>query len=163
MEWYWRKRPKCLERNLSQCHSALHKSQMDWPEFEPEPWRWEASTLARPLDTVYLPVFRIQMAAQCFDYKVGLPPQIKRKHMPRFVRAALDFWARVLPVLRYRRADSDRGPTDCLPYSVLPLSTFVNYSFCLSIALQVGRSRVRFQMVSLTSFRPYYGPGDDSL
>ena len=29
-------------------------------------------------------------------------------------------------------------------------------------ALQAGRSRVRFPMVSLTSFRPHYGPGVDS-
>jgi len=31
-----------------------------------------------------------------------------------------------------------------------------------STALQVGRSRVRFPMVSLESFRPLYGPGVDS-
>jgi hypothetical protein len=33
--WYWQRRPKNLERNLSQCHSLQHKSHIDWLGHEP--------------------------------------------------------------------------------------------------------------------------------
>jgi len=39
--------------------------------------------------------FQIQMATQRSDYRIGPPPHLKRKHKLSFVRAALDFWARI--------------------------------------------------------------------
>jgi hypothetical protein len=35
--------PKNSKKNLSQCHSAHHKSHMHWSGREPEPLLWEAS------------------------------------------------------------------------------------------------------------------------
>jgi hypothetical protein len=37
-----RAKQKNSEKNLSQCHSVLHKSHMDWPGREPGPPREEA-------------------------------------------------------------------------------------------------------------------------
>jgi hypothetical protein len=49
MERRWnetdREKPKCSEKNLSQCHFVYHKSLMDWPGIEPGPPRWEAGDL----------------------------------------------------------------------------------------------------------------------
>ena len=54
---------------------------------------------------------------------------IKRIHVMSLVRTALHFWVMVLSVHRYRRADSCRGLTDCLPCSALHLSDLILF-FC---------------------------------
>jgi hypothetical protein len=43
VEWYWQGKPKDLEINLSQCHSAHHKSHTDCSGSDPGPLRWKSS------------------------------------------------------------------------------------------------------------------------
>jgi hypothetical protein len=40
--WYWQRKLKNQDKNLSQCHFVNHKSHMDWPRHEPMPLQWGA-------------------------------------------------------------------------------------------------------------------------
>lgn len=46
MQHWWnhtsRRRPKCWQINLSQCHFIHHKTRTDWPGSEPAPLQWQA-------------------------------------------------------------------------------------------------------------------------
>jgi hypothetical protein len=44
VERYWQRKPKCSEKNLSQCDLVQHKSHFDWPWMEPAHPRWATAS-----------------------------------------------------------------------------------------------------------------------